>query len=306
MRCGPPACGTGVSCEPRSTTASRASTISGSASFVTNASAPASSARSSAFSPSEPVSNTTGVNRRLGSSRSRRITAGPSMSGITPSTTIAAGRSAAAACNPSAPFCAVCVRYPTRLELRAQRVAKRRAVVDDEHRLRRPRRELGASVRPAERQHRAQPRDEPVRVVRLADVVGGAEREAAQAVRDLRVRRQHDYRHARVARIAAQLRHELDARAVRQPVVEDRREQRRARDRRARLAEARARDAADAGGFERLDEIHADRQAVVEHEHAGHAHRPPPPTCAAIAAPTSCSGNPRSTAPHSNASRGMP
>jgi len=74
----------------------------------------------------------------------------------------------------------------------------------------------------------------------------------------------------------------------------------------ARVGEARARDRTKPGRVERLHEIHADREAVVDDQDRAHRTRSLRCAVSSSAGPISWSGRIRSAAPHAAASRGIP
>ena len=191
-------------------------------------------------------------------------------------------------------------RVAGRAQRLAERLAEGRAVVDDEHAL------PVAVADPTGAQQRARLGQNVAGIVGLADVFVGAGLEAADAVLHLGLGRQHDDRRRDLP--FAELLEQVDAVAVRQQHVEDDKADVARGQRRPRLGNRDARDRLDTGFLERLDEVHADRQAVVDDENgvAHHATACRSRSSATRAGPISPIGRTLCAAPSCTASRGMP
>jgi hypothetical protein len=188
-----------------------------------------------------------------------------------------------------------------RLQRVAQRVSKRGAVVDDKNGCRL------TGLRRARTYDRARLGNDVVRIVRLADIFVRARLEAANAVLDLGFRGQEQ--DGETGRGCANFLQELDAIRIGKNDVENDDLDGVAGKSLPRLFGGRTSKRPEAARFEGLQEIHPDRQAVVDDENRS-AHVP---TClmaglanAASAGPISERGRTRSAAPSSTASRGMP
>jgi len=138
--------------------------------------------------------------------------------------------------------------------------------------------------------------------VRLADVFVRARLEAANAIAHLGLRRK---KHDRRCRCALQLRQELQAIPIRKHDVEDDERELVITDGSARLRSRRAERRREARAFERVLQVHADREAVVDDEHSGHVRSPARASRVSVRA-TSWIGKTSCVAQSSMASCGMP
>ena len=180
-----------------------------------------------------------------------------------------------------------------------EHLAERRAVVDDEHG------RLARRRSPCPQQF-ARLGDDVFRIVGLADVFVGAGLQAADAVLHLRFARQHDHRRRAPLRHGAQLLEQVDAIAVGQDHIEDDKADVLVAQRFSRLGNRRTRHRLEAGGLERVGEVHAHREAVIDDEDRLGHRATPLWTIATTAGPISPSGSTLIAAPISAASRGMP
>ena len=180
---------------------------------------------------------------------------------------------------------------------------ERHAVVDDEDRLARG---SARGFSPAHQLPRAG--DQIGRLVGLADVLVGAGGEAADAVADFGLARQQNHRRRAGAWSLANFTQQLDAVGVGQQDVEDDQGELVLGERFAGVRAGGAWRDGKPRRFQRLDEIHADSQAVVDDEHRrvhGLA------SASATASETSAGAissrrSTRQAAPSDAASRGMP
>ena len=189
-----------------------------------------------------------------------------------------------------------------RLERLANGLAKGHAVVDHEDR-----RSVRGHTRAALGGELARSRDDVREHVRFACVLVGPRREPADAVTNVRLRREHHHRCSpdRLLR-SADLAEEIDPVAVCEPHVEDRDIEASLRERGPSLRERAAADDVEAGAVEPLDEVHPDREAVVDDERAPPLHRLPPAIKRWSAGAIASMGKTESAAPTSTAARGIP
>ena len=278
-----------------------------SSSLRTKASAPASSARSSALASSEPVSSRHGelAQRRVepdAPDHRRAVDAGQhAVDDDAPR-----ARRRRPARRPSSPLPATKTPIARLLQGRLQLLAEGDAVVDDQHGFLRP-----CDTSPAPRRTSSRARPTTIAgVVGLADVLVGAGRQAADAVAHLGLgRQQHDGR-GRGPRHRPDLAQQVDAVAVGQQHVED--DEREGARRRAPAAprrRSRRRRPCRPASSSSSRQVHAHGQAVVDDEDGGRHRRASMRRCPATRQARDRSRQAASTcvaAPSSAASRGMP
>ena len=143
--------------------------------------------------------------------------------------------------------------------------------------------------------------------VGFAGVLVGPGREPADAVTNVRLRREHHHGSSTDLLLrSAELTQEIHSVAVGEPNVEDHDVEAPLRERGPSLRERAATDDVEAGVVEPLHEVHPDREAVVDDERAPPLHRLPPAINRWSTGPIASMGKTVSTAPTSTAARGIP